>query len=315
MEEDIATRQDEKQETGDKPKRRGWMRRLYDWVLHWAETPYGAWALGILSVMESSFFPVPPDPLLIVLVLGKRTKAMFYAALTTITSAVGGVGGWLIGMFLMDLVGHRIIDFYGAQEQFNYVQEMYNEWGVWFLFTAALTPIPYKVFTIASGAFGMSIVPFFIVSLIGRGLRFFVVSGLIYLFGPPIQRFIDKYFNLLAILFVVLLVGGFAAVKYLWHESPADSAIERLRNYPCEEGLVLDRTLMQWAEQDPAEPIGWDGNESEDGTIEVWFSYSKNENVYQIEWKVQPDGTISAVDELAERFMTQAEQTGCGGGD
>ncbi|MDP8257006.1 MAG: YqaA family protein [Candidatus Alcyoniella australis] len=199
------------------PQKRGLMRRLYDWVLHWAETPYGSWALGLLAVAESSFFPIPPDPLLIVLVLGKRSKAMFFAALTTLGSVIGGVGGWLIGMFLMQAVGQSIIDFYGAQEQFNYVEKMYNEWGVIFLFTAALTPIPYKVFTIASGAFGMSLLPFVLISLIGRGLRFFAVSGLIYLFGPPIQRFIDKYFNLLAILFVVLLVAGFVLIKYFFH--------------------------------------------------------------------------------------------------
>jgi membrane protein YqaA with SNARE-associated domain len=199
------------------PRRPGWHlhRRLYDWVLSWAETPHGAAALFLLAFAESSFFPIPPDVLLIALVLGARRRWWWLATNCTVASVLGAVLGYIIGMFLMEAVGVRIIAFYHAEEYYRQVEEWYQRYDYWIVFAAALTPIPYKVFTIASGAFHMSLAPFLCVSVVGRGARFFLVSGLLYMFGPPIKRFIDRYFDLLALLFVVLLVGGFLVIKYL----------------------------------------------------------------------------------------------------
>ncbi len=184
-------------------------------MLHWAETPYAAWALFLLAFAESSFFPVPPDVLLIALVLGAPAAWARFAALCTAASVAGGAAGYGIGRFLMDTVGMRIIDFYHAQAYYEQVQQWYHRYDFWIVFAAAFTPIPYKVFTIASGAFHMNLAAFCAVSLVGRGARFFLVSGLLRLAGPPMKRFIDRYFDLLAILFVALLIGGFALVRYL----------------------------------------------------------------------------------------------------
>lgn len=190
-----------------------WLRRLYDWVLHWADTPYAAPALFLLAFSESSFFPVPPDVLLIALVMGARRRWFQYALLCTIASILGGLTGYGIGYWLMDTVGQRIIAFYHAQEYYRQVMEWYSRYDYWIVFIAALTPIPYKVFTIASGAFHMNIPGFTVISMLGRGMRFFLVAGLLFWFGPPIQRFIDRYFNLLSFLFVILLIGGFLVIK------------------------------------------------------------------------------------------------------
>ncbi len=190
-----------------------WLRRLYDWVLHWADTPYAAPALFLLAFSESSFFPVPPDVLLIALVMGARRRWFQYALLCTIASILGGLAGYGIGYWLMDTVGQRIIAFYHAQEYYRQVMEWYSRYDYWIVFIAALTPIPYKVFTIASGAFHMNIPGFMVISMLGRGMRFFLVAGLLFWFGPPIQRFIDRYFNLLSFLFVILLIGGFLVIK------------------------------------------------------------------------------------------------------
>lgn len=190
-------------------------RRLYDWVLHWADTPHGAVALFILSFAESSFFPVPPDVLLIALVLGARRRWAWLACICTVGSVVGGIAGYGIGYGLMESVGHPIIRFYHAEAHYAKVEQLYQQYDFWIVFIAAFTPIPYKVFTIASGAFHMNMLGFTLVSAVGRGARFFLVAGLLYLFGQPVKRFIEKYFDLLALLFVVLLVGGFVVIKYL----------------------------------------------------------------------------------------------------
>lgn len=190
-------------------------RRLYDWVLHWSETPHGAVALFLLAFAESSFFPIPPDVLLIALVLGSRARWWRFALLCTVGSALGGLAGYGIGLGLMDAVGWPIIRFYGAEAYYARVEELYARYDYWIVFTAAFTPIPYKVFTIASGAFHMNVLGFTLVSVVGRGARFFLVALLLYFCGPPMRRFIDRYFDWLAVAFVVLLVGGFAAVKYL----------------------------------------------------------------------------------------------------
>jgi len=196
---------------------RGWHlhRRLYNWVMHWAETPHGSIALFALAFAESSFFPIPPDVLLIALVLGARHRWLWFAGLCTVASAAGGLAGYGIGLAFMDTVGVRILRLYQAEEYYRQVTAWYEQYDYWIVFIAGLTPIPYKVFTIASGAFHMNPLGFFAVSVVGRGARFLAVAGLLYLYGPPIKRFIERYFNLLCVAFVVLLVGGFAVVKYL----------------------------------------------------------------------------------------------------
>ena len=194
------------------PKKRI-IRRLYDWVLGWAETPYGTPALCILAFAESSFFPIPADVLLIALSFGKPKRALYYAALCTGGSVIGGIFGYYIGLQLMDLIGFKIIEFYGLTSDYETIGALYNRYDALAVFVAGFTPIPYKVATITAGAFNISFFTFTIVSIISRGGRFFTVAVLIYFFGPKIKRYIDKYFNALVILFTILLIGGFLIGK------------------------------------------------------------------------------------------------------
>lgn len=195
--------------------RPGWLRRLYDWVLHWAETPYGTPALFLLSLAESSFFPIPPDPLLVALCLGKPASSLRFAAVCTAGSVVGGVIGYGIGFGTWNLVGDWFFTWVPgvSPEAFGEVQALYDRWDFWAVFLAGLTPIPYKVFTLSSGVFAINFGIFAVASVLSRGLRFFLVAGLIYRFGPPIARFIDRYFDLLAWVFGILLVGGFVVIE------------------------------------------------------------------------------------------------------
>ncbi|MBI1931359.1 MAG: DedA family protein [Ignavibacteriales bacterium] len=200
------------------------IRKLYDWVLHWSETPYGPAALFILAFAESSFFPIPPDALLIALALGAKTKSFRFALICTIGSVLGAILGYAIGHFvwwngnefsqLANFFFERIPGF--SHEIFYKVKELYDEWNFWIVFTAGFTPIPYKVFTITGGALNVNIFLFLIASIISRAGRFFLVAFLIWKFGPQIKGFIDKYFNWLAIAFTVLLIGGFVGIKYLF---------------------------------------------------------------------------------------------------
>jgi membrane protein YqaA with SNARE-associated domain len=190
------------------------LRRLYGWVLHWAKTPYGTWALFLLAFCESSFFPIPPDVLLIALAVALPKKAFKYALVCSVGSLLGGCLGYLIGwQFMVDL-GDGIIRFYGLQDKYEYIRRLYVTYDAWAVGIAGLTPIPYKVFTITAGAFRINFVVFLVASAVSRSARFFLVGGLIYLFGPKIQSFIDRYFNTLVIVFVILLVLGFIVIKY-----------------------------------------------------------------------------------------------------
>jgi membrane protein YqaA with SNARE-associated domain len=200
--------------TGDE-RRRGWVRRLYDWVLSWAESPYGSAALFVLAFVEASVFIVPPDVLLIALCIGRPRRGLHFAVLCTVGSVLGGSFGYLIGYQLYDLIGRPIIEFYNATAAFQRVGELYRANLVLALGTAGFTPIPYKVFTIAAGAFAVPFVPFLIVSTVSRGARFFLVAGLIRIFGPQIRHFIDRYFNILSVVFVVALVAGFILLRYV----------------------------------------------------------------------------------------------------
>lgn len=190
-------------------------RRLYDWVLHWAETSYGVPALAVLAFAEASFFPIPPDVLLIALCLGAPGRSMRFAAVSSVASVVGGIGGYLIGWGLWAEVSDFFFKYVFSESAFQHVGAMYNEYAFGAVFTAGLTPIPYKVFTIAAGVFRIDFAGFLAASVVSRSLRFFVVAGLIWKFGPPIKAFIDRYFNVLSVVFAVLLIGGFFAVQWI----------------------------------------------------------------------------------------------------
>lgn len=192
------------------------IKKLYDWVLHWANTPYAVPALFMLAFAESSFFPVPPDVLLIALAISIPKKSFKYATICMAGSVLGGVLGYGIGLHGYEMVGKPIVDFYHGQEIMNMIKLQYDQHGFLGILIAAITPIPYKVFTIASGVFEFDFWSFFAASVLGRSTRFFVVAALIWKFGPPIKDFIDKYFNILCGVFMVLLIGGFLIIKYVF---------------------------------------------------------------------------------------------------
>lgn len=192
------------------------LRKLYDWTMSLAATRHAEKALASVSFIESSVFPIPPDVLLIPMVLSERAKWLRYALICTISSVLGALLGYFIGAFLYETVGQPILAFYGKEDAFDQVAGWYNTWGGWGVLFAAVTPFPYKVLTIFSGATGLNLVTFVVVSVIGRGLRFFLVSWLLYKFGPPIRVFIEKNLGLLFTLFMVLLVGGFVAIRYVF---------------------------------------------------------------------------------------------------
>lgn len=191
------------------------LKRMYDWVTGWAKSPYGGWAIFILAFCESSFFPIPPDVLLIALSLGLPKKALKYALICSVGSVLGGMFGYFLGWQFMAVVGERIIAFYHFADQFARVEALYREYGAWITFIAGFTLLPYKLFTIAAGAFDISFPVFVVASAISRSARFFLVAGLFYAFGATIKPYIDKYFNLLVIIFTILLIGGFILIKYL----------------------------------------------------------------------------------------------------
>jgi membrane protein YqaA with SNARE-associated domain len=193
------------------------LRRLYAWVIYWAETPYGTWALFLLAFCESSFFPIPPDVLLIALAVAVPKKSLKYALVCSAGSVLGGCFGYLIGWHFMASIGSPIVAFYGLGAKVEYIGALYKKYDAWAVGIAGFTPIPYKVFTIAAGVFKINFSVFVLTSLVSRSARFFIVGGLIYLFGAKIQGFIDKYFNILAVAFTVLLVLGFVVIKYLLH--------------------------------------------------------------------------------------------------
>jgi len=196
-------------------RRPHWLRRLYNWTISWAERPGGAWVLFVLAVAESSFFPVPPDVLLIALCVGAPRRAFYFAFLTSVGSVLGGMLGYAIGLWGYEALGQPIVRAYNGEAVMAKIKEWYDIYGFWGNLAAAITPIPYKVFTIASGVFQFHFLSFVTASVIGRSLRFFVVGGLIYFVGPQVKLLIEKYFDLFAITCLVLLVGGFVALKFL----------------------------------------------------------------------------------------------------
>ena len=190
------------------------LRRAYDWVLGWADHRYGGLALLLLAFVESSVFPIPPDVLLMALALGKPGAAFRFALICSVGSVAGGLAGYLIGWLLMDSLGRPIIELYNAQAAYAEVEQRFVEYGGWAVAIAGFTPIPYKVFTIAAGATQLSLSSFVLASVVSRSARFFLISGLIYYYGPTIKVFIDKYFNILTIVFTVLVLLGFVLLGW-----------------------------------------------------------------------------------------------------
>jgi len=190
-------------------------RKLYDWVLSWADTRYGVPALAVLSFAESSFFPIPPDPLLMALSLGKPKKAFWYAIVCTVMSVLGGIAGYFIGWALWDMLSGFFFAYVFSPESFDYVGSLYKQNAFLAILGAAITPIPYKVFTVTAGVFHVNLLYLMVASALGRSSRFFIEAGLIYFFGERIRSFIDKYFNLLLTVFFILIVLGVVIVKFL----------------------------------------------------------------------------------------------------
>jgi membrane protein YqaA with SNARE-associated domain len=192
-------------------------RRLYDWMLGWAGKPGGTAALAGITFAESSFFPIPPDPLLLALALGKPKRALWFAAVATLASVAGGIFGYWLGMFLWSSLESFFFTYVPgvSANSFTRVQDLYNAYDFWAVFMAGLTPLPYKVFTLASGVFKISFPIFVIASVVSRGTRFFMLAGLVYYFGPRIKGFIDHHFNKIAWGFAILLIGGFILIRYL----------------------------------------------------------------------------------------------------
>jgi len=192
------------------------LRRLYDWTMGLAGHRHALPALALVAFIESSLFPVPPDILIIPMVLAARSRAWRVATVATAASVVGGLLGYAIGAGLYETVGRPVLDFYGYGAKFDSFREDYNEWGAWIVAGAGFTPFPYKVITIASGVTGLNLAVFMLASLISRGARFFLLAALLWYFGPPVRRFIEANLPLLATLFFVLLFGGFLAARYLF---------------------------------------------------------------------------------------------------
>jgi len=191
------------------------LKRLYDWTITLAEHPKALWALAIIAFVESSVFPIPPDILMIPMIIAAPRRAFLIAGVAMVSSVLGGMLGYYIGWGLFDTVGRPVLEFYGkthAVEEFN---ARFNEWGAWAVLVAGVTPFPYKVITIMSGWTGLSLPVFIVSSIVARGARFFIVAALLWKFGPPIRDFIEKRLGLMFTIFCMLLIGGFAAIKYL----------------------------------------------------------------------------------------------------
>jgi len=191
------------------------IRALYDWTISLAEHPRAMWALALVAFIESSVFPIPPDLLMIPMIIARPSKAFLIAAVAMVASVLGGMLGYFIGWGLFESVGQPVLEFYGKTDRFDDFATRYNEWGAWAVLMAGVTPFPYKVITILSGSTGLSLPVFIISSIIARGLRFFIIAALLWRFGPPVREFIERRLGLMFTLFIVILFAGFAAVKYL----------------------------------------------------------------------------------------------------
>ena len=198
-------------------------KKLYNWVLNLSNNKNSNYSISLLSLSESFFFPIPPDVLLIPLCLGNRKKALYFAFLCSISSIIGGIIGYFIGKTLWwyipgveySSMANLFFDYVPGltNDSFNHIKSLYDTWDFWIVFTAGFTPIPFKLITISSGTFNINFTMFVVASIISRSARFFLIAFLIRIFGESIRTFIERYFNLLAILFTVLLIGGFILIK------------------------------------------------------------------------------------------------------
>lgn len=197
-------------------KKPGLIRRLYFWTTSWADHPMGAWALFLIAFAESSFFPIPPDVLLLALCFGNQDKAMRYALICTAGSVLGGILGWYIGYGLAEPVAKPLLELFDhsghTQEK---IAQWYDQFGFWGILIAAITPIPYKVFTVSSGMMKYNLAMLVFASILGRGFRFFVVAGIIRIFGPEVRPFIEQHLEWCFVIGTILLIGGIVAIKFL----------------------------------------------------------------------------------------------------
>ena len=191
------------------------IRALYDWTIRLAEHPRALWALAFVAFIESSVFPIPPDILMIPMIIAAPRRAFVIAGVATVFSVLGGLFGYWIGAALFDTVGQPVLAFYGKDSYFDEFKATYNAWGAWAVLIAGVTPFPYKVVTILSGATGLNLTVFMAASVLARGFRFFLVAALLWKFGTPIRNFIERRLGLMFSLFVGLLLGGFLVVRYL----------------------------------------------------------------------------------------------------
>lgn len=191
------------------------LRHIYDWIMGFANHPYAVWILAAVSFAESSFFPIPPDPLYIAMLLARREKTWKFACVCTISSVVGGWVGYAIGYGLYETIGEFILQTYGLQAAFDKFQDSFNEWGFWIVALKGLTPIPYKVVTIACGVTGLDFTSFTIASFIARGFRFFLLATLFWYFGPSMKEYIDKNLTFVTFASIGALLGGFGIVYAL----------------------------------------------------------------------------------------------------
>jgi membrane protein YqaA with SNARE-associated domain len=189
------------------------LRRLYDWTLNLAERRDALWVLAAVSFVESSVFPIPPDVLMIPMILAAPRRAFLIAGVATVSSVLGGALGYALGAFFFDTIGQPVLGFYGYTDKFAEFQATYNEWGAWAVLIAGVTPFPFKVITILSGVTGLDFMVFTIASVVARAARFFLVAALLWKFGPPMRVFIEQRLGLMVTLFVALLFGGFVVAK------------------------------------------------------------------------------------------------------
>ncbi len=197
----------------DNLKKPSWLKRLYDICMEWIQTPYGLFALFCIAFVESSFFPIPPDVFLIALCIAASKNSFKYASICAVGSVIGGAFGYGLGLWFMDSIGQNILEFYGLQEKYLVMQNLYRKYDVWAVGTAGFTPLPYKLFTLTAGAFEIDFPKFILVSIVSRSARFFLVAAIIWKFGEPMRIYIDKYFGILTIVFMILLIGGFVLIK------------------------------------------------------------------------------------------------------
>ena len=192
------------------------LRRLYDWCLAAADKPYATWLMGIVSFVESSFFPIPPDAMLIPMSLARPDKAYFYATVCTLTSVAGGVLGYLIGAVLYNSLGLWLIQLYGYGDKVEAFRESYAAWGGWIILLKGVTPIPYKIVTIASGFAGYNLLMFVLLSVVARGMRFYLLAFLLHRYGPRARSIIEERLGFWVTISAVVLVAGIIAALYLF---------------------------------------------------------------------------------------------------